>query len=69
MGKVAEAIWQTLRSPNESDSNSEPANIVDGLFAIARALDRLAVAITNAGTVPEKEDGAARSYGEDPPFV
>jgi len=34
-----------LTSPNEADSNGEPANVVDGLFAIARALDRVADAI------------------------
>jgi hypothetical protein len=35
--ETAKAIWSTLRSPNESDSNYEPANVVDGLFALARA--------------------------------
>ena len=34
-----------LTSPNEVDSNGEPANVVDGLFAIARALNRVADAI------------------------
>jgi hypothetical protein len=42
---VAEAIKFTLTTPNESDSNGESANVVDGLFAIARALRRVAVAI------------------------
>ncbi len=42
---TADAIRFTLISPNEADSNSEPANVVDGLFAIARALDRLADAV------------------------
>lgn len=40
------AIRATLISPNESDANLEAANVVDGLFAIARAIDRLADAIT-----------------------
>jgi hypothetical protein len=31
-----------LVSPNELDSNGEPANVVDGLYAIARAINRLA---------------------------
>jgi hypothetical protein len=39
---LAEALRETLISPSECDSNLEPANVVDGLFAIARAL--LAVA-------------------------
>jgi hypothetical protein len=31
-----------LWSPNESDSNWETANLVDGLFAISRAIHHLA---------------------------
>ena len=38
----AVAIAAGLISPNETDSNGEPANVVDGLFAIARAIDHLA---------------------------
>ena len=37
-----------LRSPNESDSNGEAANVVDGLFAIARGLHAVAEAIKAA---------------------
>ena len=50
------AIRDTLMSPNESDANFEPANVVDGLFAIARAIDRLAAAI--AGDIDEPGDRA-----------
>lgn len=39
---MAEALKNCLISPNESDSNFEPANVVDGLFAIARSLQRIA---------------------------
>jgi hypothetical protein len=46
---VADALQSTLISPNEADSNSEPANVVDGLFAIARAIDHLADAIESGG--------------------
>ncbi len=42
---IADAIRACLISPNEHDSNLEPANIVDGLFAIARAVNRLAAAV------------------------
>jgi hypothetical protein len=42
---TAEAIGAAFISPNESDSNGEPANMVDGLFAIARALRDVARAI------------------------
>jgi hypothetical protein len=39
---LAEALAETLISKNEFDSNGEPANVVDGLFAIARAIGALA---------------------------
>lgn len=39
---VAEALWGTLESTNELDSNFESANVVDGLFMISRALSRIA---------------------------
>jgi len=45
---TAEAIRETLISPNEWDQNSEPANVVDGLFAIARAIRDLAEAVREA---------------------
>lgn len=38
----ATAIAGAFVSPNETDSNGEAANVVDGLFAIARAINRLA---------------------------
>lgn len=47
--EIAAALRDTLISPNESDRNMEPANIVDGLFAIARGLDRVATAIERLG--------------------
>ena len=36
---IALALARVFESPNETDSNGECANVVDGLFAIARALD------------------------------
>lgn len=36
--KIAQAIENTLISPNESDQNLEAANVVDGLFALSRAI-------------------------------
>lgn len=47
---LARAILETLQSPNEEDSNGEAANVVDGLFAIASAVDRLAAATERLGT-------------------
>ncbi len=39
------AVARAGVSPNESDRNGEEANVVDGLFAMARAIDRLARAV------------------------
>jgi hypothetical protein len=39
---IANAILKTLISPNECDTNFEAANVVDGLFAVARALHHIA---------------------------
>ena len=41
---ISEALRAALISPNESDSNGEAANIVDGLFAIVRAIEVLGAA-------------------------
>jgi hypothetical protein len=43
--EIAEALSNTLISPNEADSNFEPANVVDGLYAIARGLHHVARAV------------------------
>jgi hypothetical protein len=40
--ELATTIRAVLESPNEADQNGEAANVVDGLFAIARALEHLA---------------------------
>jgi len=37
-----------LISPNEPDRDGEPSNIVDGLLAIARAIDGLKAAVGKA---------------------
>jgi hypothetical protein len=52
--RVAEAILYTLHSPNEVDRNLEPANVVDGLFAIARALNKVAAALEALKDVREE---------------
>lgn len=44
------AIRETFASSNESDSNGEPANVVDGLFYIGRALWAIAEALKNKET-------------------
>ena len=44
-GLIAHTIASTLGSPNESDSNGEAANVVDGLYFIGRAIYALAEAI------------------------
>lgn len=47
----AEALRATFISPNELDSNWEPANVVDALCQIARAINRLAEALEKQGAV------------------
>lgn len=47
--QAAEAIRDSLISPNECDQNMENANVVDGLFAIARSIERLAKAVESIG--------------------
>ena len=43
---VAGAIESALTSPNE-DADPKPANVVDGLMAIARAIEILAMSVDN----------------------
>jgi hypothetical protein len=35
---VYDGLRETLISPNEADRNLEPANVVDGLYALMRAV-------------------------------
>jgi len=42
---LRETLLDVLFSPNEADRNGDSANIVDGLFEIARALHRIADAL------------------------
>ena len=42
MKTIYDGLRETLISPNESDPNGEPANLVDGMYAIARALRAIA---------------------------
>ena len=53
---IADALARTLVSPNEIDRNLEPANVVDGLFAIARALDRVAIALEKSNVDAKSQD-------------
>lgn len=39
---VARALRDCLISPNEQDSNGEPATIVDALYEVARGLQAIA---------------------------
>ena len=53
---LTEAVWATLRSESEVDSGGDAANVVDGLFAIARAIDRLADAVDRLADEYEDDD-------------
>jgi hypothetical protein len=47
------AVANALVSPDEDNANGEPANVADGLFAIARAIDRLAdILADETGSLP-----------------
>lgn len=54
--EAAGAIFDTLESPNEYDRNGEAANVVDGLFAIARAIERLADAVEKSAADETRAD-------------
>jgi hypothetical protein len=54
---LAGAIWGTLQSPNEVDRNLENANVVDGLFAIARGLHHVARATERANGLSREDKG------------
>lgn len=55
---VAEALREVLISPSEADRNLEDANVVDGLFAVARAAHSISVSILPADAI-----GASDGYG------
>lgn len=64
MKALADAVRATLISPNENDRNLEPANVVDGLFAIARSLDRVASALRALGNGDAATSmGAIEAFG------
>jgi hypothetical protein len=47
---IVDMLGEVFVSPNESDRNGEPTNVVDGLFAIARALTAIAHNLDRLGT-------------------
>jgi hypothetical protein len=49
--ELGRLIYEALVSPNELDRNGEPANPTDGLFAIARAITKLADAVEDLAEV------------------
>ena len=53
---LADAVMHTMRSASEVDSSGDSANLVDGLFAIARAIDRLADAVDRLADEYEDDD-------------
>jgi hypothetical protein len=55
--RIAEALRATLISPNESDSNGEAANMVDGLYAVARSIYDLADAVRELGRADRRHEG------------
>lgn len=62
---MADAIEAVGISPNNLDPNLEAANIVDGLYAIARSIDRLAVAVERIGENNATTGARCSKCGED----
>jgi hypothetical protein len=44
--RIAQALTDTLISPNECDRNLENANVVDGLYEVSRAIRGMGDAVT-----------------------
>lgn len=44
---LSEVFGSCFVSPNETDQNLEAANVVDGLFAVARSIEKLADAVAS----------------------
>jgi hypothetical protein len=64
-GDTARALRETLVSPNEADTNFEPANVVNGLYAIAHAIQAVAAAGDNlAAAVAELTRAVREGRGE-----
>ena len=62
---LTDAVMTTLRSASEVDSGGDAANLVDGLFAIARSIDRLADAVDRLADEYEDEDDDDDDDDED----
>lgn len=58
--RLEDTLGSVFISPNELDRNWESANMVDGLFAIARALEHVAAAIEKHGEREETSPAADR---------
>lgn len=53
---LADAIRDTLISPNVSDCNGEPANVVDAIVDLARSGSWVANAIMPSGASPGQDE-------------
>jgi hypothetical protein len=62
--EVALAIENGLTTIAEVNLDDRPANVVDGLFAIARALESVAKAIEGHGVDMEEAARLARKHGD-----
>lgn len=47
--RIVDVIADSFNQPNAKNRSSEPVNMVDGLFAIARGLESVAHAIESLG--------------------
>ena len=67
---LVQVLWQLLRTHQHYTARREPANLVDGLFAVAHAIERVAVSIISIGLAappapaPSATDGAPVTTSE-----
>jgi hypothetical protein len=62
---IAQAIYDTLISPNVPDSNLEPANVVDALAHIAKSGFAIAAALREIAEALRRVAPARAENGQD----
>jgi len=53
---IVEALYENLTSPNETNKNFESANVVEGLYTVARAVWALTKAVERLAPKGEEAD-------------
>lgn len=61
--ELAEVVFRVFVSPNIPDQNGEPSTVVDGLFAIAGAINRLALLLCETPMHDDYRTTFSRFFG------